>query len=729
MKKELIFDVKINDGGADASVEAVSGEVKTLGKDAAKTAKETQKLSDALTQSKDAMYELARAGKENTEEFRELQQEAARLEGVMKSVDAAISATASSGQGLQAALEVGSAVTAGYGAVQGAMALVGVESEELLQMMVKLQAAQSVLNGLEQAKLVLDGRSLAMMKARNVATALYSKTQAAAAVVTNGATIATRALSIAMMAIPIIAIVAGIIALIMWLSKLTAANNTVVESNEKMTKSYENVIDVIERQDRVNQRNHDNKIALAKSEGASIEELHELEMAALESREVARKRQIEVEKTVIKGRRALYQQALKEENYEEAKNIREQIEASRAKYKTLKELDGQYMVDKQIAENNHQSELKKIEEQGQKERLDKWKQSESKRKDEEEKARQLRIDKEKLMQDLINENIEDADLRARAILQTKHERERQDLIEKFGEDTSLLKELTLKQENELNEYEESLKLIRTEKEQQERDERIARENIDAKSRLEARLINEREDLEALAELRREMAQLEFDQEMQNEELTNGERLLLKAEFDQKIIDLEAEKEQRIMELRQANTDAAIGIAENYAKSVNSLNSMIFELSNNLGKQDERSKEERAKKQFAIQKALNLVMAGIDGARAITTSLASAPLAIGPAPNPAGIASLVAVGVNTAATLAAIASKQYTGGSSSGGSLPDVSLPSIPSPTYQNEGQSTEGLQGSGTTPPKQQSIKVNIVDSEIKAKLNDSEKVNVLSSL
>jgi hypothetical protein len=126
----------------------------------------------------------------------------------------------------------------------------------------------------------------------------------------------------------------------------------------------------------------------------------------------------------------------------------------------------------------------------------------------------------------------------------------------------------------------------------------------------------------------------------------------------------AEIDAKYAEIERANhfkllTEKA-DIASKYAQSVNSLAEGIFAMSNSYGEQDEKSKEARAKRQFYIQKAMNLGMATIDGFKAITTSLAQSPIAIGPIPNPAGIASLAFAGATSAANILKIASAKYGG---------------------------------------------------------------------
>lgn len=153
-----------------------------------------------------------------------------------------------------------------------------------------------------------------------------------------------------------------------------------------------------------------------------------------------------------------------------------------------------------------------------------------------------------------------------------------------------------------------------------------------------------------------------------EEFAEAEKLLAKEKAD-KIEEIERKSEEAIRAEKLATMQANLDTASTYASSVNDLAGSIFEISNNLGKQDEASQLKRAKRQFAVQKALNLVMAGIDGAKAITASLAVSPLTVMGVPNPGAIAALAAVGVNTAATMAAIASKQFTGAGGGGGSIP------------------------------------------------------------
>jgi len=121
-----------------------------------------------------------------------------------------------------------------------------------------------------------------------------------------------------------------------------------------------------------------------------------------------------------------------------------------------------------------------------------------------------------------------------------------------------------------------------------------------------------------------------------------------------------------------NIQKGLEWAEKGLNAISSLNDAVF--ANKMSKVKKGSKEEEAlaKKQFKFQKALQLGAATIDAAKAITASLASAPVAIGPIPNPAGIASLALATSTGIAQIAKIASTKFEGG----GTPPDTTTPSI-----------------------------------------------------
>jgi hypothetical protein len=152
----------------------------------------------------------------------------------------------------------------------------------------------------------------------------------------------------------------------------------------------------------------------------------------------------------------------------------------------------------------------------------------------------------------------------------------------------------------------------------------------------------------------------------------------KAAEDSVKITQEAEKKKRDAQLETANN--ALQIAESSTKAIQAVGDIAFAAKMSKVKKGSKEEEELAKKQFKFNKALQLAGAVVDAGKAITASLAAAPLAIGVVPNPIGIANLVATAAVSAANIAKIASTQFNSGGGGGGQLPSAPQASSTSTT-------------------------------------------------
>jgi hypothetical protein len=178
---------------------------------------------------------------------------------------------------------------------------------------------------------------------------------------------------------------------------------------------------------------------------------------------------------------------------------------------------------------------------------------------------------------------------------------------------------------------------------------------------------------------------------------------------------EEEKKKRDAQLKTAND--GLQIAEDGVKSIQALGDIAFAAKMKNVKKGSKEEEELAKKQFKFNKSMQLAGAVVDAGKAVTASLAAAPLAIGVVPNPVGIANLIATAAMSAANIAKIASTQFTSTSApaspstpSGGNMPDQSSVSAFTPGNlfgQNNNQNNVG--GSQDTS---QNITVTAVVSE-----------------
>jgi hypothetical protein len=745
MAEEIIFNTKVNTGSSKKSVDDLDKSLKGVGKEVDGLGKKVSSPFEELKAKVEAggmsMREMNKAIKDfqsialqagrTSPIGQEALQQAARMKDTVTDLRNETSRLANDHKNLQGAMELGGGIVAGYGAVKSSMALLGVENENLAKSMQKIMAVQTLLNSVNQIKIMLEKESSAMLllntvrtKAMTVATVVYTT----AVGTTTGA---MKLLRIAMLALPIMLIIAGIAALVAALAGFFSEAEKAEEMNNKLNDSFNRQNKAIEANERAYKRNSDNKRALMVAEGATAEELHEFDMKRMKDEELARQKNVKFLASQIDKKREAYKQALKEENFELAKTIREEIEAHRDKYKSLKELDGQYAADKKLAEINRNNEKKEEDEKDAKAQADRNKKYAEERRKKDEEAAKKKLELEKTLADLTIANIQDENQRAIAELALKQEREREDLRQKYGENATLEAELKQKQTSDMlalmdaqdKAYEEQQESANIKAEEQ-RKAAIELANRDKKAELETKLINITEDFYAEQELKAELALIEMETLLENDQLTANERLKIEAEYNEKIREL---KEQTTEYDKQLTTDAINNGIEWAEKSLNALTDLSDAyFANKLSKVEKGSKAEETimRKQFKMNKAMQLGGAIIDAGKAVMSSLAQSPIAIGPVPNPAGIASLALVAASSAASIAKIMSAKFEGG----GGAARVEPPSIPSmgsvPMPPIDGTATAGLPGSG----QQQTTKVAIVDSDLKIGLEKLEKSTVTSS-
>jgi hypothetical protein len=261
--------------------------------------------------------------------------------------------------------------------------------------------------------------------------------------------------------------------------------------------------------------------------------------------------------------------------------------------------------------------------------------------------------------------------------------------------------------------------------------KLSQAEFDAE-RTKGTLEQEIAEVENIKNLQLEALESQRAAELANTELTEAQIAEIEEKYRQQGLTAEQEASDKIIAMKQAETAAKIDTAGKYAQSVNNLAATVFAISDGFGKQDEKSKEERAKRQFNVQKALNLGLAIIDGVKAVQASLAQSPIAIGPVPNPAGIASLAFAVTTSIANIAKIAASKYEsksaapppappggggGGAGEGGGTSQATF----SPTQffgLGQGSSNSGAGGSGAT-------KVYVTETDITSTQN---KVKVIEN-
>jgi len=137
-----------------------------------------------------------------------------------------------------------------------------------------------------------------------------------------------------------------------------------------------------------------------------------------------------------------------------------------------------------------------------------------------------------------------------------------------------------------------------------------------------------------------------------------------------IINATAQQERQIAKLTE---DEKINLVRSGIQAIADVSNLLFDIAQNNGKRTLAQEEKIAKQKFNVNKALQVSLAIIDGFKAVTSSLAQSPIAIGPVPNPAGIASLAFAITTSLANIGKILATQYK--STSG--VPSVGNPNVP----------------------------------------------------
>ena len=209
-------------------------------------------------------------------------------------------------------------------------------------------------------------------------------------------------------------------------------------------------------------------------------------------------------------------------------------------------------------------------------------------------------------------------------------------------------------------------------------------------------------LEKKKTLDAEFRQYQKDLDLQNEAIKQKDLKLLQDQLiNKKVEDKEVElqqlqgldetyRQQDLENLKAWNEkkrqedEKNIDLVKSGIQSTKDLTDIFFAFKSAKLTKGTKEEEENAKKQFNINKGIQLGLAIIDGYKSISASLAQSPVAIGPVPNPAGIASLAFAAISTASIIAKIASAKFQSNGGGGATTnAGIASPSIPNSSVPN----------------------------------------------
>jgi hypothetical protein len=217
-------------------------------------------LRQQFNEVEDALFEMAGAGKQNTEEFRNLQREAAKIKERVDDLNESIDMLKPEAK-FQAIANLGAGVASGFAAAQGAAQLFGQENEALDKSLAKVQAAMALAQGVQG--LAGMGDSLRVVGAMLKSTTIGTKLATAAQWLWNNAIKAN----------PIMAIITAIGALVTAIIILTRTMNDEDEAQKEVIKNREKELELMQEADKAMQKEADFRKNLAAAQGKSAQEL------------------------------------------------------------------------------------------------------------------------------------------------------------------------------------------------------------------------------------------------------------------------------------------------------------------------------------------------------------------------------------------------------------------------------------------------------------------------
>jgi len=186
-----------------------------------------------------------------------------------------------------------------------------------------------------------------------------------------------------------------------------------------------------------------------------------------------------------------------------------------------------------------------------------------------------------------------------------------------------------------------------------------------------------------------------------------------------VSDKEIEEDKKAYDAKIANAQKDFEFASKTLGAIEGITNLVQ--ANKLKGIEKGSKEEEKilRQQFKINKSMQLAGAIIDAGKAITASLAAAPVAIGVIPNPAGIASLAFAAITSATNIAKIASTQFTSSTTPSTDTPPPSTTAVAPVSGPNLfGQANTGSQVNAEGGSNNITVTAVVSETEITASQN-----------
>ena len=642
---------------------------------------EADNLTGQIGELEDALYAMAAAGQQNTEEYRELAEQIGVYKKVIIDTDLQVDAMSqTTAQKLGGAL---TGVTAGFELGAGAMGAMGVESEKVEEALLRVQSAMAIAQGVQGIKEAIPSfKSLALTIGKTAAgQKVLNAAQAIGAV-------GMKALNVVMKANPVFLLIGAFTALAGAVAWFSSRSNEAEAQNERLNASLKRGQELLDSTIKKVTEAGNHRLAVMQAEGAAEEDLHNQRLKNLKAEEAGRKASLEFEKKALTNLIANQKQAFKEGNDELAQSIAEEIDQHKNKYKELQSQHKNYARQKELEDIAYQNSVREKAEQEKAEQQARYREA---------LARKREFESKRLA---ISREIQDLELALQQEGIDKQFEANQLEFDRRIEDLRANKELESEERIRLEELAQAKYTQRIiEIEQAEEERKRAKKEKEAE---ELALLNEQTELALQEQLDREQELLDKQREEQLEKDA--------AAIEQK------------KEMRAGMLDASMkGL-----QALDDLNTLLTDNAVKKAGDNEAAAEAARKKGFERSKKLQLGMAIITGIQGVMAAF-TAGSSMGPAGVVMGPIMAALAAVTAGVNIAKIAKTRYEGGgSSSGAATGSTAPPRVPS--FNIAGNSTGNQLAQSLGGQEQQPIKSYVVSSDVtSAQSLDRNKIETAS--
>lgn len=296
---------------------------------------DVQPLTGRIGELEDRLYELALAGETNSDKFREIQAEVVKMKQAVIETDKATDALAENK------------------GISGFAGLIGETGERLLAL--DFDGATQRIDALRTMTSKTDFKSM-IAGAKNLGSGLLDL----------GKVILTN---------PLFLLAGVITGVVMAIISFTDETEELEAEQERFNKTMERQNNILRRNNETIMRDIEQRIRMRTLEGASIEDLAMLELEKLVQEEFQRQDEIEQLAKSLAKKRSLYKKYINEGADDQARSIKDEIEAEKVKFYDLQNLNNKFAQDLEYLNAKTESEIAKRDEEAKKEEQERAKEN------------------------------------------------------------------------------------------------------------------------------------------------------------------------------------------------------------------------------------------------------------------------------------------------------------------------------------------------------------------